>query len=107
MMRPSFSIIIGALLVAFGGLPALGQTDAKPDTLVTTDECEVAPADDGVPPAAEAASPDSLTETLAPCDGVLEPAPVGDEEMTITPPPVGETPVIEPDEIPPQPPQPE
>jgi hypothetical protein len=36
---------------------------------------------------------------------VLAPAPVGDAEMTISPPALGETPIIPPELVPPQPPQ--
>ena len=47
----------------------------------------------------------SLTEALGACDGVLEPPPVGDQELTIPPPATGETPVIPPHLLPEQPPQ--
>jgi hypothetical protein len=58
-------------------------------------ECKVSP--DEEPPAG-----DTLSDVLDPCDGVLKPAPVGDQEMTVTPPPVGKTPVIAPEDLPPQ-----
>jgi len=47
----------------------------------------------------------SLTETLDPCNGVLKPPPVGDQELTIPPPATGETPVVPPHLLPEQPPQ--
>jgi hypothetical protein len=99
-MRFLFPIVLGAAFVAPGTTLSVAQTAAEPDGLVTTDDCVVAPS--GEVPAPE--TPDSLSDTLAPCDGVLEPAPVGDREMTITPPPLGETPIIPPEMLPPQPP---
>lgn len=100
-MRPVLPIVLGAALVTFGAPLSLAQTGAEPDDLVTSGDCEVAPADDA--PAPE--SPDSLSDTLASCNGVLAPAPVGDGEMTIDPPALGETPIIPPELVPPQPPQ--
>ena len=100
-MRPFLPIVLGAAFVALGASLSGAQTAATPDGLVTTGDCEVAPSSEA--PALE--TPDSLTDTLAPCDGVLAPAPVGDEEMAITPPAFGETPIISPELLPPQPPQ--
>jgi hypothetical protein len=100
-MRSILPMVLGAAFVALVAHPSLAQTGAEPDDLVTSDDCEVAPADDA--PAPE--SPDSLCDTLAPCNGVLAPAPVGDGEMTIDPPALGETPIIPPELVPPQPPQ--
>jgi hypothetical protein len=100
-MRPFLPIVLGAVFVALGASLSVAQTAAEPDGIVTTDDCEVAPSSDALP----AETPDSLTDTLAPCDGVLAPAPVGDEEMAITPPAFGETPIIPPQLVPPQPPR--
>jgi len=47
------------------------------------------------------ASP-SLTDKLAPCDGVLKPPAIGDQEMTQPPPATGEMPVIKPRDLPEQ-----
>jgi hypothetical protein len=44
----------------------------------------------------------SLTEKLDPCDGVLKPPAVGDQEMTLPPPGDGEMPVITPRDLPQQ-----
>lgn len=44
----------------------------------------------------------SLTETLDECNGVLKPPVVGDEDMVEDAPDMGETPVIEPDDLPDQ-----
>ncbi len=101
-MRSIFPIVLAAAFVALGAPMSIAQTAAEPDSLVTTDDCEVAPSSDALAPTP---APESLTDTLAPCDGVLAPAPVGDEEMTITPPAFGETPIVPPELVPPQPPQ--
>ena len=50
----------------------------------------------------EATASPSLTEKLAPCDGVLKPPAVGDQEMTQPPPAMGEMPVIKPRDLPQQ-----
>jgi hypothetical protein len=47
----------------------------------------------------------SLTEKLDPCDGVLKPPAVGDQEMTLPPPADGEMPVIKPRDLPQQQPK--
>ena len=47
---------------------------------------------------------ESLSETLDPCDGVLQPPPTGDQGV-ITPPDEGKTPVIKPGQVPAQPPK--
>jgi hypothetical protein len=44
----------------------------------------------------------SLTEKLDPCDGVLKPPAIGDQEMTRLPPATGEMPVIKPRDLPEQ-----
>lgn len=83
---------------------ALGQTAEAP----ALEDCEVQPLEDGgvmLPNEADPDTGDTLSDALDPCDGVLEPAPVGDREMTIDPPEGGETPIITPEELPPQPPQ--
>ncbi len=91
---------LGALtMLAAAPLAAASGEDCKVDArgkdhLVTSDDTPLDPTDDP-----------TLSETLDPCDGVLKPEPVGDPEMTVTPPAGGVTPVIEPDELPPQAPQ--
>lgn len=71
------------------------EVDARgSDRLVTPDDTPLDPTDDP-----------TLSETLDPCEGVLQPNPVGDAEMTVSPPAVGDTPVIEPEDLPPQSPQ--
>jgi len=102
-MRTLLPMALGAGFIAIGAWPALAQdgSDTPSDPLVVTEDCEVAPLAEGeVPPPSE--TPDTLSDALDPCNGVLEPPPSGDHEMTITPPPVGETPIIEPEDLPPQ-----
>jgi hypothetical protein len=41
-----------------------------------------------------------LTEKLDPCDGVLKPPPVGDQEMTRPAPNIGEMPEVKPRDLP-------
>jgi hypothetical protein len=102
-MRPILLLVTGAVFVALGASLSLAQTAAEPDGPATTDDCVAPPLDDPLAP--ETATADSLTDTLAPCDGVLAPPPVGDQEMTVTPPALGETPIIPPELVPPQSPQ--
>jgi len=51
------------------------------------------------------AGKDSLTGKLAPCGGVLQPPPTGDSEAAKPAPDEGNTPIIKPGEVPPQPPK--
>ena len=99
---PPAATALAALALA-GGAQAAGdlamqaqdcQLDSEDGDAVLPDETPLNPADDP-----------TLSETLDPCNGVLAPDPVGDDAMTIAPPEGGETPVITPDELPPQPPQ--
>jgi len=99
-MRSFFPIVLCTAFIAIGAPPSFAQT-AEPDGIVATGDCAVAPSDEALAP--DTPAPDSLTDTLAPCDGVLAPPPVGDQEMTVAPPALGETPIIPPEMIPPQP----
>ncbi len=102
------SILIPAAALALLASPLTAQADDAP--MARSDDCVVAPQ-----PGDGLAMPDetpldptddpTLSETLDPCNGVLKPDPVGDDEMTIAPPDSGATPVIEPEDLPPQPPQ--
>ncbi len=94
----------------------IGAAAAAEDTSAATllaENCRAEPADPAQPPAggqndhADATrrtAPDSLTDTLDPCNGVLVPPRVGDGEMIAPPPTEGRTPVIRPGVIPDQPP---
>lgn len=102
------SILIPAAAMALLTSPVMAQAADEP--MAGRDDCVVAPQ-----PGDGLAVPDetpldptddpTLSETLDPCNGVLEPDRVGDDDITIAPPESGETPVIEPDDLPPQPPQ--
>jgi hypothetical protein len=108
-------IRLTAAMLAFGlaaGLSAASMAQEPPatdpqaitpppaDCTAETDPGTMAPADGG----------ETLTETLAPCDGVLRPPSTGDGEIVEPSPPVGRTPVIPPeglpDEVQPADPQP-
>tara|TARA_R110002020_G_scaffold58372_4_gene160056 strand:+ start:20007 stop:20354 length:348 start_codon:yes stop_codon:yes gene_type:complete len=90
-----------ALAAALALVPsaAIAQSDDGDAPAV---DCVPAPLDgtDSEPATGEAAP--NLTEQLDACDGVLKPPPIGDSEFTEPAPPVGETPVIEPEDLPPQ-----
>ena len=102
-MRPFLPVVLSAAFIALGAPLSFAQTAADQHGLVTTGDCAVAPSSDALAP--DTAAPNSLTDTLAPCDGVLAPPAVGDGEMMVAPPALGETPIIPPEMVPPQPPQ--
>ncbi len=88
--------------VALGTLAA-GSAHAQTapdddDALGVIEDCQILPEGEGAISGA-----DTLSEALAPCNGVIAPPPAGDADMTIVPPPVGETPVIPPEQVPEQP----
>ena len=56
-------------------------------------------------PAADIGTDNGLTGKLKPCGGVLQPPPTGDQGMAQPAPEQGNTPVIKPGELPPQPKQ--
>ena len=79
-----------------------GDCEVRPDQTPGTDTTDDAERnDDDSQQAAE-----TLTQKLDPCNGVLDPPPVGDSEMAEPAPDIGETPVIRPNEVKPQPPAP-
>jgi len=88
----------GISLVA---MAAAAGAQPVPEAPVIDDECQLESLRDGGNPDGESAEL-SLTDTLSPCDGVLEPPAVGDGELTIPPPAAGETPVIPPRALPEQ-----
>lgn len=102
MRRAILPFSLGIVFASLGApLPhAYAQSAEAPAPSIPSEECQVAPLDEAAPPPA-----DSLSATLAPCDGVLAPAPVGDPEMAVPPPALGRTPIIPPELLPPQPPQ--
>lgn len=102
-MKPLRTPALAGLALGALSLAAAAQSLDEPAVLPPED-CVVAPGDmPGDTPAETDA--ETLSDALDPCNGVLEPAPVGDGEMTVLPPEGGETPVITPEDLPPQPPQ--
>jgi len=101
-MRTVSLLAVGVLAAGIGH--ATAQEGPPGDPLGVIEDCEAVPLPEGqlAPPPT-----DSLTDTLAPCNGVIAPPPTGDSDLTITPPPVGETPVIPPGQVPQQPANPE
>jgi hypothetical protein len=95
------------LLIAFCVMlllaaPAAAQSSPEEQL---PDECQAQPRSDGSGQgdSGQPSSPDGLTEKLDPCNGVLRPPPVGDQEITEPPPDTGTTPIIPPGDVPPQP----
>jgi hypothetical protein len=97
---------MGAALLFITASAAQPMQEREP---YSDDECQLeAPDGDLESNSREGGKPladQSLTDALGPCDGVLEPPPVGDQELTIPPPATGETPVVPPHLLPEQPPQ--
>jgi hypothetical protein len=93
---------LGIVFASLGAPLPHAQTIETPELpSAPAEECEMSPLDEAEPPLAG----DSLTDTLAPCNGVIAPPTVGDQEMAVEPPALGETPIIPPELVPPQPPQ--
>lgn len=103
-MRTVSLLAVGVGLIAAGISQAAGEAEAPGDPLGVIEDCAVVPAPDGqlAPPPT-----DSLSDALAPCNGVIAPPPAGDPDITITPTEGGETPVIPPGQVPQQPANPE
>lgn len=104
-MRP-LTILAGAMMLC--AAPAAAQTDKgqRPPS-----PCQAEPGRNGNGGADNGRSgeqeppPGDLTKTLDPCGGVLKPPPTGDSGLTTPAPDQGNTPVIKPGELPPQPPK--
>jgi hypothetical protein len=92
------SIPLGVSIVWLGSTVAAQPLDsnmpASPDDCVATEDGTLPSEEEILPPE------EDLSEALEPCDGVLRPPPVGDGELTITPPEGGVTPVIPPRQLP-------
>jgi hypothetical protein len=98
-MRAIFVLAAGLGLIAGAAAPIAAQVETPADPPGVIEDCRIVPGEDGAPPP----SGDTLSEALAPCDGVLAPPPVGDPDIAIPPPQGGATPVIDPDDVPEQP----
>lgn len=98
--------VLGALALV---TPVAAQTDNQtPDQApAQSGPCQAEPRNgqQQKPPVNNGVSSNSLSDTLGPCDGVLQPPPTGDQGMTAPLPDEGKTPVIKPGEVPAQPPK--
>ncbi len=93
-MLAAAALSFGAVSLAFGQAPPEpGDKCRAQPPAATTDQLQTGNSED-----------ESLTDALADCKGVLKPPAVGDGEIAEPPPAVGETPVIRPGDVPPQPP---
>lgn len=88
--------LLACLLIMTPASPAAAQDQVPAQSA----PCQVQPQDGQQPK-----SNNSLSGTLDPCDGVLQPPPTGDEGIAAPPPDEGKTPVIRPDDVPVQPPK--
>ena len=105
-MRP-FAFAPCALLVMALAGPAAAQ-DSNDQTQGPAGPCQAEPQVPGSAdqkPAADTGTDNGLTGKLKPCGGVLQPPPTGDQGMAQPAPAQGNTPVIRPGELPPQPKQ--
>jgi hypothetical protein len=97
------SIVAIASVLAMSGAGRAQNGDVMPPP----DNCRVTPApqagngnDQRQPTQPDPQTTQSLTDKLGPCDGVLKPPAVGDQELTQPPPDTGETLIIRPHDLP-------
>ena len=101
------SLLAAIALVASATTAAQAQAQAPVDEpgepLGAIEDCAIVP--EGGTGGGTGATPggESLSDALAPCDGVIAPPEDGATGLVIPPPPVGETPVIPPEQVPEQP----
>ncbi|WP_353821187.1 hypothetical protein [Mesorhizobium sp.] len=93
--------MLGALALA---APVAAQTETQDPAPAGPCQAQPQNGQQQKPPVNNGAS-DSLTDTLDPCNGVLQPPPTGDQGMAAPPPDQGRTPVLKPGEVPAQPPK--
>lgn len=100
-MKPIIKI---ALALAALPLLSLQAAHAQTGNPPAPDKCKVDPAPplQGESQPTDPSTTESLTDKLDDCNAVLAPPPVGDGEIVTPPPNVGTTPVIRPEEVPPQ-----
>jgi hypothetical protein len=99
LLRISFAAIATVLLMSTPGVPQDRALTPHPE------DCRAMPDDQGAndrrqPGEVDPQTTQSLTEKLDPCNGVLKPPPVGDQELTLPPPDTGEMRVIRPRDLP-------
>lgn len=108
-MKQSFikplALALGAAALTLAGT-ALADTADEKGMPSAQEPCQAQPAqpqeNGGKNTGQSGTGADSLSETLAPCGGVLAPPPTGDGEMSTPAPDEGRTPVIKPGEVPAQ-----
>jgi hypothetical protein len=104
-MKP-LPILVGAVILCT--MPAAAQTDKQQPS---PSPCQAEPdqnsngGNDGGKTGAQMPPSGDLTQKLDPCNGVLKPPPTGDSGLTTPAPDQGNTPIIRPGEVPPQPPK--
>lgn len=103
MTKARHALVVAAELLA---ATTTAQTEEALPDMPLAEKCRAEPRNPTQPPAGAPSgedaipAPDSLTDTLEPCAGVLAPPETGDDDMTEPPPPEGRTPVIRPGDIP-------
>ncbi|CCV07957.1 conserved exported hypothetical protein [Mesorhizobium metallidurans STM 2683] len=106
-MKPLHILLVAGALALPLAVPAAAQTPDQTESQARG-RCQAAPQNgqQQKPPANnDGSNRNSLSDTLDPCDGVLQPPPTGDQGMAAPPPDEGKTPVIKPGEVPVQPPK--
>lgn len=95
---------IALMTTALAALAAASQAHAQTDAPAPapSEKCRAAPETGGDTAAGKPIpqAGDTLTETLADCGGVLKPPATGDSDITEPAPAQGNTPVVEPDDLP-------
>lgn len=81
-------------VLAVGVLTSAPGLSEDPGTAAQAERCRAVPGTDD--------DPEALARKLEECNGILKPPRVGDTELVEPAPDVGRTPVIRPDELPPQ-----
>ncbi len=103
----TLAMLTGAAML-FCALPAAAQTNAQS---APSSPCQAEPDQDSNSgnnadqAGKQKPAPGDLTQKLDPCNGVLTPPPTGDSGMTEPAPNQGNTPIIKPGEVQPQPPK--
>jgi len=100
--EPMRKALLGFAAVLACTLPAAAQTGTQPEN-PKIENCEVKP--DAAPKHDDGqhdAQSDNLSDSLAPCSGVLKPPPTGDQNATQPPANGSDMPMIKPGQVPPQ-----
>ncbi|OCW56949.1 hypothetical protein AWJ14_07265 [Hoeflea olei] len=101
--RAAVLLLAAGLALAPGASFAQAQATPEPQDPPMVDCTPSEPFEGGeAQPRADAAPDADLTAKLDACNGVITPPAVGDSDFTAPAPPIGDTPVIEPEDLPPQ-----